>query len=104
MYEYRNPYILDFRNIQYYGEMHQIIKEAFDFPDYYGENWDAFWDCIKALVGRPTHIKIIGLTTLEKKFPGEGKMLLDTLEELRHWNDDRYLHAITVEVVESKEQ
>ena len=44
MYEYKNPYILDFRNIQYYGEIHKIVKEVMDFSDYYGENWDAFWD------------------------------------------------------------
>ena len=25
---------------------HKILKELFDFPDYYGENLDAFWDCI----------------------------------------------------------
>lgn len=104
MYEYRNPYILDFRNIQYYGEMHQIIKEALDFPDYYGENWDAFWDCLTDMVGRSIYIQIFGMDVLEEKFPGSGEKMLEILEDLRHWHDDRYLHAITVEVVESKEQ
>ena len=99
MYEYKNPYILDFTNIKYYGEMHLIIKEAFDFPDYYGENWDAFWDCIKALVGDPVNIEIHGFSTLKKKFPDEGKMLLDTLEDLRHWNDDRYIDDISIEII-----
>ena len=33
------------------GCTHQIdiqkrIKEAFDFPDWYGHNWDAFWDLL----------------------------------------------------------
>ena len=67
MYEYRNPYILDFSNIKYYDEMHLIFKEVFDFPDYYGENWDAFWDCIKALVGDPVNIEIHGFSILEKR-------------------------------------
>lgn len=38
--------ILDLTGCKYLGELHQRIKEALDFPDYYGENWDAFWDCI----------------------------------------------------------
>ena len=27
-------------------ETHQVFKELFQFPDYYGKNLDAFWDCI----------------------------------------------------------
>ena len=27
-------------------EIHKIFKEKFNFPDYYGENFDAFWDLI----------------------------------------------------------
>ena len=102
MYEFRDPYILDFRNVQYYADVHQIIKEALDFPDYYGENWDAFWDCVKALVGDPIHIKIFGLDVLDKKFPGESQILLDTLEELRHWCNDKYIHDISIEIMQDK--
>lgn len=25
---------------------HKILKDAFEFPEYYGKNFDAFWDCI----------------------------------------------------------
>ena len=25
---------------------HQILKNVFEFPEYYGENLNAFWDCI----------------------------------------------------------
>lgn len=36
--------ILDLTDCRYLGELHRRIKVAFDFPDYYGENWDAFYD------------------------------------------------------------
>ena len=36
MYEYRDPYIIDFTNVKHYLQVHEIIKEALDFPDYYG--------------------------------------------------------------------
>ena len=34
--------VLDLMKCNYIGEIHQRIKETFDFPDYYGENWHAF--------------------------------------------------------------
>lgn len=38
---------LDLGECQHIDEMHQRIKTAFQFPDYYGENWNAFWDLIR---------------------------------------------------------
>ena len=33
---------LDLGECQHIDEMHQRIKTAFQFPDYYGENWNVF--------------------------------------------------------------
>ncbi|QQL44424.1 barstar family protein [Sulfuriroseicoccus oceanibius] len=30
-------------------ELHERLAHALAFPDYYGRNWDAFWDCITEL-------------------------------------------------------
>lgn len=38
---------LDLTKCKYLGELHQRIKHAFDFPDFYGQNWDAFWDLLR---------------------------------------------------------
>lgn len=38
--------ILDFTGCKYLGEIHNKIREAFDFPNWYGENWSAFWDLL----------------------------------------------------------
>lgn len=45
-YNPANPIILDFRGCKNIDELHLRIKETFGFPDYYGKNWDAMWDCI----------------------------------------------------------
>lgn len=37
-------YELDYKLIAQNG--HKYIKEALDFPDYYGENLDALYDCL----------------------------------------------------------
>ena len=99
MYEYKDPYILDFRNIQYYGDVHKTIKDAFDFPDYYGENWDAFWDCLTDMVDDPIHIHILGLDNFQRKFPAGCKTMLETLEDLRHWHNDRYINNISIKII-----
>lgn len=44
-----NPIILDFRGCRYLGEVHQLLKKRFGFPEYYGENWSALWDCLDSL-------------------------------------------------------
>lgn len=43
MYSFDKNVVLDFSDVRYYANVHQILKKAFDFPAYYGENWDAFW-------------------------------------------------------------
>ena len=60
-------YIIDFTEVNYYLEMHAVIWHAFEFSDYYGCNWSAFWDCLKDMYGEPIHIEIIGLEVIERK-------------------------------------
>ena len=47
MYESKELYSIDFSNVQYYMEIHNTIKKALDFPDYYGGSLDALWDCLR---------------------------------------------------------
>lgn len=42
MYEHKDLYTIDFSEVEYYPEMHMIIRDSLGFPDYYGGNWDAF--------------------------------------------------------------
>ncbi len=44
-----NPIILNFTGCKYLGEIHLILKTKFGLPEYYGENWDALWDCLRGL-------------------------------------------------------
>ena len=99
MYQYKELYTIDFTNVQSYLELHFIIREALDWPDYYGCNWDAFWDCLTNMVGRPVHIEIIGIDVIERKFDNAAKVMTDTLREFKHYDDDYYAHEIQIEIV-----
>ena len=38
--------IIDFTDCTRLHEVHALLKKQFDFPDYYGANPSALWDCI----------------------------------------------------------
>jgi len=99
MYQYKELYTIDFTNVQSYLELHFIIREALDWPDYYGCNWDAFWDCLTNMVGRPVHIEIIGLDVIERKFDNAARTMIETLKEFKHYDDDEYVNDIQIEIV-----
>ena len=63
MYDYKEKYILDFTNVKTLVDIHVILDKEFDFPDYYGANWDAFWDCITDVIisHKRLNLEIIGL-------------------------------------------
>lgn len=53
---------LDFTNCKTIEGLHEMFKETFDFPDYYGRNLDALWDCLTDLsIDEPIHIVIKGI-------------------------------------------
>jgi len=49
-YDYKeiteNPIVLDFSKCRYWLELHDMLKEKFGLPEYYGKNWDALWDLL----------------------------------------------------------
>lgn len=102
MYEYKEVYILDFNDVKTYWDFHNVIKTELDFPDYYGCNWDAFWDCMTDLiVGDPIHIQIVGLEMLRKiKYDDEIEMLIDTLKDCKHYRKDKYADQILIEIID----
>jgi RNAse (barnase) inhibitor barstar len=68
-------------------ELHSLVAEAFGFPDYYGQNWDAFEECIRD-VELPERVEIIGLETLRVRLPREAELfqrcVADFVEERHH--------------------
>ena len=99
MYQFKELYTLDFSKVNYINEVHQIIKDELDFPDYYGMNWSAFWDCLTDMVGDPIHIEIIGMEIVQRKFPRHAQIMLESLKDLKHLDDDDYKDQIKIEIV-----
>ena len=92
-------YVVDFSKVNYYLEMHAVIMYSLEFPDYYGCNWDAFWDCLTDMYGDPIYIKIIGLEVIERKFGDAAEKMIGILKEFKHFNNDLFSDNIKIEIL-----
>ena len=95
----KEKYTIDFTNVNHYLEMHFVIREALDFPDYYGCNWSAFWDCLNDMYGDPIHIEIIGLEVIESKFGDAAEKMIEILRRFKHVDNDLFSDSIKIEIV-----
>ncbi len=79
-----NPIILDFSKCKYLGEIHLMLKEKFGLPDYYGENWDALWDCMDGLFYKQGEYsaKLYGFYSLNKDLQDECQLMLKVFNDV----------------------
>ncbi|AZC37962.1 barstar family protein [Pseudomonas chlororaphis] len=64
------------------AELHATLRDALDFPDWYGANWDAFWDAITGLVEMPVQLKFHGWNELATRLPRDAQLLRQCLEKM----------------------
>ena len=75
---------LDLAGCKYLGEIHQRLKEAFDFPDFYGENWDAFWDLLQSECDADK-VEVLGEHTVPKEFEPSIETINEILQEFKEY-------------------
>ena len=85
---------LDLTGCKYLGEIHQRIKEAFDFPDFYGENWSAFDDLLWSECDADK-IVIMGEKTVSEELKPSIEMINKILQELK---EDRKKYGDQIEI------
>ena len=60
-------YKVDFAEVENYMDIHGVLMRDLDFPDYYGGNLSAFWDCITdQLLSGLTYIEIFNLDKIKR--------------------------------------
>ena len=57
---------LDLTDCKYLGELHERIRVAFDFPQWYGANLDAFWDLLWSECDAD-EVLVVGVNTMPKE-------------------------------------
>ncbi len=77
---------LDLTGCQYLSEIHERIRIAFDFPEWYGNNWDAFWDLLRSECDSDKLI-VKGINTLTKEFDEHIAIFKETLDDYIEFRD-----------------
>lgn len=80
--------IIDVGNIETTKQLHVVLKESLDFPDFYGKNWNAFWDAITGLVMLPEILIFINWKNLEQCLPEDASYLRKTLNTYNEENPE----------------
>lgn len=78
---------LDLTGCKYLGEIHQRIKKAFDFPHFYGENWDAFWDLLRSECDADKVVVVVGGDSVSKELSTSVQTMKGILEEFQELCD-----------------
>lgn len=63
-------------------QLHLTLRDALGFPDWYGCNWDAFWDAISGLVSLPFHIQFVGWPVLCQRLPEDARLMKECLARM----------------------
>ena len=74
---------INLRAIESPEELHSLLMSSFNFPGWYGANWDAFWDAITGLVEMPCTIIFLGWHEFSQRLPKEASLLKECLVEMQ---------------------
>ena len=75
--------ILDFCGCETVADIHSVLKEGLGFPEWYGKNWDAFWDMGCDYIPLGARLCLKGLCELPEELGDEARVLLGILLEIK---------------------
>lgn len=93
-----DEYIIDFKDVKNRYDMFEIISTAMDFPDYFGNNWDAFWDCITDMSNLRIKIDVLNFDALKKVSEKDSAIFVELLTDFKNYYDGKWadLKEITI--------
>lgn len=79
--------------------LQEILAAAFDFPGWYGKNWEAFEECVRIpeQSSMPDELVIKGWEILSERLPREAKLLREILTDLKTTRPNITISYIPVE-------
>jgi RNAse (barnase) inhibitor barstar len=80
-----NELTIELNQVKTKEELHSLLSSKLGFPDWYGNNWDAFWDMITDtdIVIMPNRLVVIGFKELSERLPKDAKIFRECFLELK---------------------
>lgn len=73
--------VIDLSAVRTAEELHRLLQRELGFPDFYGRNWNAFWDAITGLVDLPHELTFTGWPAFSTALPAEARRLRTLLDD-----------------------
>lgn len=73
---------LDLSGVTAPSQLHALIATSLGFPEWYGHNWNAFWDAITGLVEMPVTLRLRGWEEFETRLPGDAHSMRESLNRM----------------------
>ena len=89
---------LDLTGCKYLAEVHERIRVAFGFPEWYGKNWSAFWDLLWSECDADKVI-IKGEHTLPRDFDKSLSIMHQVLEDKIAFNKKCNFNSFSYEII-----
>src|SRR5689334_2396147 len=81
MDERRDLIEIDLSAVSTPSELQTVLSQTLGFPDFYGRNWNAFWDAITGLVLMPQRLRLLGWSQFSARLPNESRQLRECLDD-----------------------
>ena len=72
---------IDLTHVDTKAAFHLLMKRELHFPDWYGENWNAFWDAIIAVVDMPDCVILEHWRPFAQAFPKDMQILHEIIAD-----------------------
>lgn len=94
----QQKYIIDFKDVKDRYNMFEIISTVMEFPDYFGNNWDAFWDCITDMANLEIKIDVLNFDVLKKVAEKDSTIFIELMTDFKNYYNGEWaeLKKITI--------
>jgi ribonuclease inhibitor len=73
--------VFDSSHVESIDQLHSELARIFDFPDYYGANLDAFYDCLSGDIALPIRIIWKNYTITRLKLGKDAEKVLKVMKD-----------------------
>jgi RNAse (barnase) inhibitor barstar len=81
--------VIDLGQIVNIKHLHDTFAERLYFPEFYGNNWDAFWDSITGIVEMPKNLTLTNWEKFEDTFKKDSEILKELIVDYNNEQSER---------------